>query len=111
MGCIFCCCGKKDQEEYTMEQIERLRLKVKIYSDGKINRFNIIRNIAYAMNEIKAKNIDGKTKQEIVMNIIKEFLEKGVFPEELLDDLIKNFIDDIYISFKKLFAKGCCRKK
>lgn len=107
---MSCCCRKKPSaEEYTADQLEKLKLKVKIYSDQQITRFNIVRNVAYAMNELKDKKLKGTTKRDLVVAAIKQFLVAGSFPEEIVDDLVKSFIDDIFISFKKLFIRGCCR--
>jgi uncharacterized protein with von Willebrand factor type A (vWA) domain len=103
-----CCCKKTNKEEYEMHQIENLREKVMAYSDRKIDRYNIVRNISFAMLEIAKKKIKGETKKEIVANIICEFLDPNAFPQEMARTIIENFIDDLYASFRKLFKRGCC---
>lgn len=103
-----CCCKKTSLNEYTLQQSELLRIKVKAYSDGKINRYNIIRHISYCMTQLISAKLRGSTKKGIVISIIKEFLDPTTFPEEVVDKLIDNFIDDIHLSFSKIFKKGRC---
>jgi DNA modification methylase len=105
MGCCYC---KKDKEAYEFHETETLHEKVKAYSDSNINRYNIIRNISFGMKELANKSLDGETKKSILTTTIKEFLDPNSFPVELVEKIIDNFIEDIYLSFKKEFKRRCC---
>lgn len=107
MGC--CCCKKKDPEAFELHQIEKLRAKVQAYvGDEKINRYNIVRNIAFGMQEIAKKKLAGESKKKIVADIIIEFLDVNAFPPEIVRMMVENIIDDLYTSFRKLFRRSCC---
>lgn len=103
-----CCCKKKSLEDYKHEQLELLRSKAVAYSAGKITRYNIIRHISYCMTQLINAKLKGATKKELVVIIIKDLLEPSAFPPELADKIIENFIDDIHLSFSKLFKGKCC---
>ena len=100
---------KKDKKlDYEVRQAEKLHEKVKAYSSGEIDRYNIVRNLSYAMQEIAKKKLSGSKKKEIVRDVVMKLLNPNSFPAELIDTMIDNFIEDIYTSFTKTFTRGRC---
>ena len=104
------CCRRESKDLYVARQADKLRAKLTVYSEGKIDRYNIIRNIAFGMMEIAKKRLDGATKKQIVMDVIISLLNPNSYPPELMNTIVDNFIEDIYVSFQKTFAKKCCRR-
>ena len=107
----LCCCKKEKKEDYEFRQVEKLKEKVQAYSDGKINRYNIVRNISFGMREVAKKRLSGLTKKQIVVETILELLDPNAFPQEIAKKIVENTVEDIYTSFTKIFKTSkCCSK-
>lgn len=104
------CCKKESREDYEFNENEMIREKIKIYSggEGEINRYNLVRNVAFAMKEMKKKKLPGEAKKKMVAGAIKEHMHPNSYPEGMMEKMIENVIDDVYLSFKKEFKKRCC---
>ena len=103
------CCCSKDPEAYELKQAETLHEAMKAYSgDGAITRYNIIRHISFGMQRLARLKLSGDAKKKLLMTTVRQFLDPNAFPAELVEKIIDNFIEDIYLSFKSQFKKRCC---
>jgi|SRR3989344_661865 len=91
--------------------------KLKIYIGGVISMENIYTCIIYAMKLYKNSSMEGITKKEIVIKIVKTLID-----ECSIDDTIKQIFDEkfigyiiesTYTEFKKTFKhrRICCIPK
>jgi len=106
MGCCFC--KKEKYEDYEFRQTEKLKDKIDAYSNGKIDRYNIVRNVAFGMLQVAKKKLSGQKKKELVVNTILEIMDKNALPAEIAKTFIENIVEDIFATFTKAFKKRCC---